>query len=294
MLRSMTGYGNARISGDGFELTIEVKSVNNRFLKISSKLSEEIIILQNDLEEEVRELIDRGSIFLVVIFRATRLTDLFDIDEQVLRKYMERLRKLKTRMGKGQEIGLKDLLLLPGVVRSEDSFVHGKETVLPVAVQGVKKAVRAMIAMREQEGKNLLREFRTRAKLLRDLLSQIEVFAPRVIEDYRERLRERVNRILVGHDVEVPAQDLLKEVAIMAERSDITEEIDRMRSHLDQFAECLDAREPVGRKLEFLVQEMFREANTMASKSISATLSRNLVEMKAEVDRLKEQVQNLE
>jgi uncharacterized protein (TIGR00255 family) len=294
LLRSMTGYGNARISGDGFELTIEVKSVNNRFLKISSKLSEEIIILQNDLEEEVRELIDRGSIFLVVIFRATRLTDLFDIDEQVLRKYMERLRKLKTRMGKGQEIGLKDLLLLPGVVRSEDSFVHGKETVLPVAVQGVKKAVRAMIAMREQEGKNLLREFRTRAKLLRDLLSQIEVFAPRVIEDYRERLRERVNRILVGHDVEVPAQDLLKEVAIMAERSDITEEIDRMRSHLDQFAECLDAREPVGRKLEFLVQEMFREANTMASKSISATLSRNLVEMKAEVDRLKEQVQNLE
>jgi uncharacterized protein (TIGR00255 family) len=290
----MTGYGESRASGDGFELTIEIKSVNNRFLKISSKLSEEILFLQNELEEEIRRLIDRGSIFLIVLFRATRFSDLYEIDEEVLGKYLSRLRKLRKRFGKDHEIGLRDLLLLPGVVRSDEKFRLGKETVLPAAIEGVRKATRAMVAMREREGRNLGREFRTRGKGIRKVLEKVAACAPQSIEDYRRRLSERINRILVGHDVAVPPQDLLKEVAIMAERSDITEEIDRMGSHLDQFEECLGAEGPVGRKLEFLVQEMFRESNTMGSKSISAEMSRHLVEMKAEVDRLKEQVLNLE
>ncbi len=290
----MTGYGEVRKSGDGFELTIEVRSVNNRFLKISSKISEEISHLQNELEEEVHRHVERGSIFLAVIFRATRFTDLYEIDEAVLRKYLTRLRKIRKELGKSQEILLKDLLLLPGVVRGEDNLVQEKEAVLPVALRGVRDAVRVMTAMREREGVNLEREFRGRAKLLRKLLRQVALGTPKALADYQKRLEERTGRLLADRELVLSPQDLLREIAILAERSDISEELGRMQSHLDQFGESLAARDPVGRKLEFLVQEMFRESNTMASKSISAEMSRHIVEIKTEVDRLKEQIQNVE
>ena len=293
MLRSMTGYGEAHVPGDGFELTIEVKSVNNRFLKVASKLSEEITHLQNEVEEEVRRLVDRGSIFVIIIFRPTRFTDFYEIDEAVLRKYLTSLRRLRKDLN-DQEVLLKDILLLPGVVRAQEDVLLGKGAVLPATLRGVREATEKMIAMREKEGQNLEGEFRSRSKLLRSLLADVAACAPKGILDYQVRMHERINRLLAGREMPVLPQDIVKEVAIIAERSDITEELDRMASHLDQFEECLTAQEPIGRKLEFLIQEMFRESNTMASKSISSELSRHLVEIKSEVDRLKEQIQNLE
>ena len=151
-----------------------------------------------------------------------------------------------------------------------------------------------MIVMREKEGKNLHRHFKARGKFLQKLLAQVAKHAPDSVQSYQDRLLERVNRLLAEREVALNQQDLLREVAIIAERSDITEEIERMQSHLAQFEESLEANEPVGRKLEFLIQEMFRESNTMTSKCISPELSRNLVDIKAEVDRLKEQIQNVE
>jgi len=294
LLRSMTGYGEAHVPGDGFELTIEIKSVNNRFLKVSSKLSEEITHLQNEVEEEVRRLVDRGSIFLIIIFRPTRFTDLYEIDEGVLRKYLTSLRRLRKDLNDREEVLLKDILLLPGVVRAQEDVLLGKGAVLPATLRGVREATEKMIAMRETEGQNLEKDFRSRSKLLRGLLADVAACAPKGILDYQVRMHERINRLLAGREMPVLPQDIVKEVAIIAERSDITEELDRMASHLDQFEECLKAQEPIGRKLEFLIQEMFRESNTMASKSISSELSRHLVEIKSEVDRLKEQIQNLE
>jgi len=292
----MTGYGEVRITGDAFELMIETKSVNNRFLKVSTKISEEVAYLQYDLEETVRRQVERGSVFLTVHFRPTRLSDLYDIDEAVLRKYRDRLKALRRSLGHrgDDEIHLKDLLLLPGVIHSEENVILDKKVVLPVALKGLDKALRDMIAMRDREGKNLHKHFKARGKYLQQILAQVAKHAPDSVENYQNRLLERVNRLLADRDVTLNPQDLLKEVAILAERSDITEEIERMQSHLDQFEESLEASEPVGRKLEFLIQEMFRESNTMGSKSISPELSRDLVEMKAEVDRLKEQIQNVE
>jgi len=294
VLRSMTGYGELRLSGEGFELFIETRSVNNRFLKISSKISEEVSYLQNDLEEEVRRHVERGSIFITVHFRPTRFTDLYDVDEEVLLKYLSRLKRLPKALGNSHQILLKDLLHLPGVIHSEENVILSKEAVLPVALRGLRSALQQMILMRGREGKNLKRHFEARAKFLRSLLTRLSARAPRAVADYQKRLSERVNRLLADQEVTLSPQDLIREVAILAERSDITEEIDRMQSHLDQFHESLEAKEPVGRKLEFLIQEMFRESNTMASKSTSAELSRDLVEIKAEVDRLKEQIQNVE
>jgi uncharacterized protein (TIGR00255 family) len=290
----MTGYGEVRISADGFELAVETKGVNNRFLKVSSKLSEEISYLQNDLEEEVRRYVERGSVFVTIYFRPTRFTDLYEIDEEVLKKYVKRLKSLGRELGNHQEIPLRDLLLLPGVVHTEENVLLGKKAVLPAALKGLRAALKCMIAMREREGRNLTRQFQARGKVLRGLLAKVAAQAPGAVAEYQRRLGDRVNRLLADRDIALSGAELLKEVAIMAERSDITEEVERMQSHLDQFEESLQAKEPVGRKLEFLVQEMFRESNTMASKSTSPELSRYLVEIKAEVDRLKEQIQNVE
>ncbi len=294
MLRSMTGYGAVRLAGEGFELYVEVRSINNRFFKVTSKISEEISFLQSEMEEEIRRQVERGSINLVVRFHPTRFTDLYEIDEAVLRKYLSRIRKLRLLFGAGMDLQPRDLLLLPGVVRTEESVVLGKEVVLPVALGGLRRALRAMHRMREREGRNLLKGFRGRARLLRRLLEKVAAGAPGALMEYRDRLQSRVDRLLADKDLALPPHDLFKEIAILAERSDITEEIERLRSHFDQFDETLGDAFPVGRKLEFLIQEMLREANTMASKSISADLNRHLVEIKAEVDRLKEQIQNVE
>lgn len=294
MLRSMTGYGEAHTRSDGFELQVEVKSVNNRFLKVSVKLPEEIAYLQSEVEEEVRKHIERGSIYVTAWLSITSPDYLNEIDESLIERYLNKLRKISKKLGLDAPVQLKDLLALPGVVENDDHLLIGREHALPVLRTGTEAATKKLIAMRVREGKNLERHFRARAKYLRSLLKEISALAPQAVQDYHARLEQRVNQLLANHDLRVAPQDLIKEVAILAERSDITEEIDRMASHLDQFEEALGAAEPVGRKLEFLIQEMFREANTMASKSPSPQMNKFLVDMKAEVDRLKEQIQNVE
>src|SRR5213594_827831 len=217
----MTGYGEARTAGDGFELAVELKSLNNRFLKVASKLSDEVSYLQNDIEEEVRRHVERGSIFVTIYFRPTRFTDLYEIDEQVLRKYLSRLKRLRGVLGDGAEIPLRDLLLLPGVVHSEENVLLGKQVVLPAALRGLRAALKDMVAMRAREGRNLERDFHARAKNLRRLLRSVADHAPQAVADYQKRLGERVNRLLADRDLALSPQDLAKEAAILAERSDI-------------------------------------------------------------------------
>jgi uncharacterized protein (TIGR00255 family) len=294
MLRSMTGYGDATVEDSRFVLALEVKSVNHRFLKISSKIAEEVSYLQNDLEELIRKRLVRGSIFFTLWFEPTSYSDLYDIDESLLKKYWTTLRKLKDELNTGEEIYIKDLLLLPGVIHTEEALILGKEEVLPEALRAMDEALSKLLSMREEEGRNLEADMSLHARHLGNLLEKIKQAAPLALEEYHQKLDQRV-RLLLGeqHGILAP-EDILKEVAILAERSDITEEIARMESHLKQFSDALESQEPVGRKLEFIVQEMFRESNTMGAKTSSRELNQHIVELKAEVDRLKEQVLNIE
>ena len=294
MLKSMTGFGEATAEGKNFVLSIEVKSVNNRFLKISGKIPEEVSYLQNELEEQIRKALPRGSVFFTVRFEPTRFADLYEIDEELLKKYLNTLRKITQELKSREEILLKDLLLLPGIIHTEEALILGKEAVLPVAQKAMHQALGNLVKMRAQEGMRLGEEFRQRSEKLFKLLWQVKNEAPRALESYHQKLEERVNQLLSQKGVTLDHGELLKEVAILAERSDITEEIARLDSHLKQFIETLDCQQPVGRKLEFIVQEMFRESNTMSSKSSSTALNQSIVEIKAEVDRLKEQVVNVE
>lgn len=295
MLRSMTGYGEATIDGGSFLLTIEIKSVNNRFLKITTKVEDEISYVQNELEEQAKKSIARGSVSITVRFLPVSNADVYEIDTGVLEKYLGTLSAFQRERGiEGEPIRLKDVLPLPGVVRVQESQRLGKDRVLPVALQAMDEALKHFIKMREEEGSNLEKEFRERARTLRRLVADMRAEAPNALAEYRARLEERIQLILEDKGIALSAEDILKEVALLAERSDINEELARLESHLDQMEAVLDAKEPAGRRLEFILQEMAREANTMGSKTSGSRLSRLVLETKAEVDRLREHAANVE
>ncbi len=294
MLRSMTGHGEAKAQGDGFEMDIEVRSVNNRFLRIVTKIADEIAYLQPELEEVIRQRASRGTIFLTVRLASNRMSEFYEVNEELVRKYFTKLQSLAHELHTGEEILLKDLLLLPGSILAKEDVLAEKEVVLKTALRGLGEALDQLNAMRDHEGAIIHREFRERWRLLSDLLEKIKTLAPQAIVEYQQRLEERVGQMLTNHEISLSPEDIIKEVALLAERSDISEEITRMRSHLEQFEQCLNSGGAVGRKLEFILQEMFREANTKASKSIHSGINRILVDFKTELDRLKEQVQNVE
>jgi uncharacterized protein (TIGR00255 family) len=294
MLRSMTGYGEAKLEDEQFVLAIELKSVNNRFLKISGKVPEEVSYLLNELEGQIRKSLLRGSVSFTLRFEPKRSADLYEIDEDLLKKYLKTLTRINTELKTDEALGIKDLLLLPGVIHTEEALHVGKEEVLAVARRTLEATLEGVIKMRSLEGARLEEEFRVRIHKLKSLLETVKRDAARAVEEYQQKLEERVNHLLSEKGVKLDPEDLLKEVAILAERSDIAEETQRLESHLEQFVETIGESVPVGRKLEFIVQEMLRESNTMGAKSPSSSLSRSTVEIKAEVDRLKEQVVNVE
>jgi uncharacterized protein (TIGR00255 family) len=204
------------------------------------------------------------------------------------------LNVLQAELQTGEEILIKDVLLLPGVIRTETALALGREQVLPVALEAMAKALAQVVEMRAKEGASLEADFRSRGELMKLMVNQVKKAHPRALQDHHEKLKERVHQLLSNTDVSLSSDDLLREVAILTERSDITEEIARLESHLNQFGETLSSNQPVGRKLEFIVQEMFRECNTMGSKATDNSMQQFILELKAEVARLREQVQNVE
>ena len=293
MLISMTGHGEARREGDGFEIQVEVRAVNNRFLRVITKISDELSGIQAPLEELVRKKVHRGTVFVTIRLNPTRRSDFYQIDEEVLRSYHERLNALAGEIDGGQTISLRDLLLLPGTVQTEDSLTEHPEFGR-LTREALNESLDQLNTMRKTEGQHLETEFRERTSFLRKGLDRITDLAAAAISEYQQRLEERVRQLLAKHEISLSPEDIIKEVAIVSDRSDISEEISRMASHLKQFEESLSVSDPIGRKLEFILQEMFREANTMASKSIHTEMNRILVDYRSELDRLKEQVQNVE
>lgn len=294
MLRSMTGFGSVRVRARDFILEVEIKGVNNRFLKISTRAPDEIAFLQSDVEEIVRRRVDRGSIFVNIWFEPLSLEGLYDIDEDVLAKYRRRLGHARRRLGETEKVHLRDLLGLPGVVRERDGFRLGRGRIWPVVRDATVRATERLLRMREREGRGIERELRRRNRRIGAIVGRVRRQARRTVRSHHERLRERLTRLLDDRSIPVSDADLAREVAILADRSDFTEEVDRLESHTAQFGESLRVRGPVGRKLDFIVQEMFREASTISAKATDGKLVRDVIEIKSEIDRLREQIQNVE
>lgn len=294
MVRSMTGFGIASLELDGVLVAVEVRSVNNRHFKCSLRIPEDFTALEPELEAQAARRLVRGSaiVTLRVSNAASRISA--RIDAARLNDYIAQLAKAlgaeeASRIERGQ------LLMLPGVI-VEDGGALFLDRLKPVAMKLLNEACDGVMAMRTREGENLRGHLVEFGRSIRERVTAIRERIPAVVLTYQSRLRQRVDAMLAELGKQVETHDLLREVAIFAERSDIAEELVRLTGHLEQYEALLDPAlaEPIGRTLDFVAQEMLREANTIASKSADVDISRHVVEMKTAIDRIKEQAQNAE
>jgi uncharacterized protein (TIGR00255 family) len=293
MIVSMTGFGDATAENGGTHYAVEIRALNNRFFKSIIKLPETVSGLEPEIETMLRKRLERGSITFILKMRHDSAEAAYHVNVAALQAYISQLRTVQGVDGAFQ-IDLTGLLALPGVCseprdESDEIARHG-----PIVRELADKAIHKLDAMRRREGESLFTELMRHINGIRGELSEIAKRAPFVIEDYHKRLTQRVNQLMSKAEFHVSQQDLIKEVAVFAERADIAEEIQRLGTHLDSFEQSCQAGEHSGRKLDFITQEMLREANTIASKANDADIAKRIVNVKGAIDRLKEQVQNVE
>lgn len=296
MIRSMTGFGDASGEFEGVHYFLEVRSLNNKYFKASIRLPEDLQGLEPVLESELRRRLTRGTITLVGKVSDETASAAYEINHQALSRYIEQVRKTPQVADGTVGLDLGPLLELPGVlmppVNEEERLDKARSAFLKL----LEEACAHLISMREREGLLLLEDLRGHHRLIQERLASISERSPGVVLEYEQRLRQKVEMLLKDAGFTAEPVDLVREVALFAERSDIAEEIARLSGHLQQFEQMIEdsAERPLGRTLDFLSQEMLREANTIASKSGDAEISKHIVEIKGAIDRIKEQVQNVE
>ena len=294
MIRSMTGFGSASAEFDGARCTVEVRSVNNRFYKSSMRLTSQLESLEPDIDAAVMRRLVRGSVTIAVRWTEVASRSVARINVAALEAYIHQLSGARLH-GLGKDLRVADLLPLPGVI-VDDRAESMAEAARPPVMRLVEQACDALLEMRRREGEALRALLAGFGDQVESRLAEIRVRAPEVTVGYQDRLRQRLATALKDLGVTVSDADLVREVAIFAERSDIAEEVARLSGHVAQFRSVIDASnpQPAGRTLDFLAQEMLREANTIASKSGDVEISRRVVEIKTAIDRIKEQAQNAE
>ena len=295
-MRSMTGFGKGRVESDVRTVEVEVRTVNNRFLKTSLKLPRSLAPLESEVEAAVRSFVTRGSVTVLVRREERQPPPGYRIDDNQARALIDAAETLGESTGLTRIKDIASVLSLPGVVVP----VEGTEDVTDDCRRDVHEAARmalvGLTSMRDEEGERLRNELETIAGRIAGRCDKVEERAPNVVRDHRDRLHRRVNELVadMSDKVVVAEADLLREVALFADRADISEELQRLRSHLAKFKTVLHEDGEVGRKLEFLLQELLRETNTAGSKSNDYELTEHVVEIKADLERLREQVQNIE
>src|SRR5262245_7579623 len=290
----MTGFGEAHQQADGLAVMVEVRTINNRYFKFSMRSGEGYTALESQIETAVREKIKRGTVQINLHVQRTTSPDDFSINAAVLESYRQQIQGLQSRWGAHQDVPLENLLSLPGVVNEKLSDPSVAEADWPVIHRTLLVALEHLAKMRRDEGQAMAADLTANCRTIAAELKQIAARAPTVVDAYRLRLEERVRTALAEHQLSLNPADLVREVAVYAERSDISEEIVRLDSHLQQFNEIMASEESAGRKLEFLTQEMLREINTIGSKSTDLQIARHVIEIKATIERLREMIQNIE
>lgn len=290
----MTGYGEARRQADGLVMAVEVRAINARYFKLSYRATEGYAALERRVEAAIRRHIHRGTVQLQLRVDRPREPDDYRINGNVIEVYRRDLAKLASQWGDADGISLDSILGLPGVVEEVGSGkVHAEED-WPLIESCLVDALKQLAQMRADEGASLAADLAVNGDAIVEQLDAVATRAPTVITEYQERLTERVDKALAKLQVSADPSELIREVSLFSERADISEEIVRLRSHLQQFSETLENGEAAGRKLEFIAQEMGREINTIGSKANDTWIARHVVEMKAALERIREQVQNVE
>ena len=295
MLKSMTGFGRGEYEDADFSVTVEMKTVNHRYNEVAIRLPRFLNPLEDKIRKTILKTVSRGRIDADY---TTSGNCTLKVDKNLAAAYHKALQEVGAAIG-ADAAGINaaaEIMYLskcPDVINVKEGFFD-VESVWPKVEQAVNQAVANLVAMRETEGGNIYGDFIYRADLIAEKLALIEERSPMVVEEYQNKLQERLTNLLADNNIAVEPERLLQEVAIFADRTSITEEIVRLKSHIKQFKQIIASDQPVGRKLDFLIQEFNREANTIASKANDYTLAQIVVEIKAEIEKIREQIQNIE
>ena len=294
MIVSMTGYGHAIGELDGTSYEVEIRTVNNRYLKLNIRIPESAGFLEDDIEKTLKAGLNRGMINYSLRIKSLCVDELVNIDSAVLKAYFEQIQKVGKELNADSRINISELLNLPGVIQpavpDQERAEQMKKQVLKITAAAIEK----LKQMRAEEGKSLLVDLNENCAIIAEKSKIVESRIGEVVQEYHEKLKKRIELLLSKAQLKIDEDLLAREVAIFAERSDISEEISRLKSHLSQFEQTCRSEGHAGRKLDFITQELLREANTIASKASDALIAGCVVDIKCSIDRIKEQVQNVE
>lgn len=294
MIKSMTGFGRAEYSDGKRNITVEIKSVNHRYCDISIKMPRRYSFVEDKIKSAIKEKIKRGKIDVSVMVENITENDVtVKLNSMVAKQYFDNLKTLKEEFGLDGEITLEYLASLPDVIKPVPD-VDDEEEMTAAILNPVRAAAENLEAMRAVEGEKLAEDLIGRGETIKELVAKIEERADEVPKAYTEKLKNRIQE-LIGSSVTVPEDRILVEAAIFADKCSIAEELTRLYSHMEQMKSIIEnSRQPEGKKLDFLVQEMNREANTIGSKANDIEITNLMLKVKAEVEKIREQVQNVE
>jgi uncharacterized protein (TIGR00255 family) len=291
-MNSMTGFGSASLRERRMDIDVEVRSVNHRFLTIKLSVPDSLSRHESEIEQLVRARLGRGSVTVNVSVKAPREAETSLPDLKTFKAYAKQLRSIQKALGLEGEIRMEDLLAVPslwsnGVVESDEELWPRVKKLLP-------KALDQLVETREREGQKIAGAFKNHLDSIEARLGKVESRVPSVVESYQKRLDDRIQQLLAQRGLEAAKLDIVREVAIHSDRCDTSEEIQRLRAHIGEFRKIVAQKGQLGRRLDFLTQEMGRETNTIASKANDGEIAASAVDMKAELEKIKEQVENVE
>lgn len=291
-MKSMTGYGMALVKSENYMTKVEVKSVNSRYLELNLRVPKDFMSIEDKIRQEVKSKLKRGKVDLYLSYDVQNpdLQEL-SINKDLAKAYYRDMEDLRNILEIEEKITLKDIVLLEGVLKKSSTNETDKE-LLNQVLQTVRVAVENLDEMRIAEGGNLKEDLKTKVVNIEEIVEEIKLLAPKVIEENEKKLTENIYERLKEEDLDLPR--LTTELAIMADKLSIDEEITRLTSHISQFNDIIKDTDSVGRKIDFLLQEFNREANTIGSKTTSSEILKLVVNLKSEIEKLREQIQNIE
>ena len=291
MILSMTGYGTGSAQKDDITVSVEIRTVNHRFLDLHVRTPREYVFLEGEVQQMVRSALDRGRVDVNTSIQSINSME-FLINTNLVRSYVEAAGKLKDELDLKDPLDLKTLLGLPGVLQNQDSNPADSDTVVELTKTGVQAALEGVLRMRRQEGEALRADMLKNLENIEKNTTRIQELSRNTSAECMQKLRERIEQLLP--QIGIDPQRIAQEAALLADKCDISEEVARLSSHLEQYHTLMDSKEKAGKKLDFLLQELQREANTILSKSGNLDISHNAIEIKNDIEKLREQVQNVE
>lgn len=292
MIKSMTGFGAGDAETADFKVHIEVKAVNQRFLETNYHMPYSMNMFENQLTKKIKEYASRGKLDINIRFQDLRDKAVtVKVDKGLVAAYGQALQEISSQLELSAPVTAAQIASYPDVLKLNEENAD-LEAAQPVLMQAMEQALESFVAMREAEGQNIQRDLLARIATLENFVGELEKLAPEIVAAYRQRLENLLREYLAKEDIE--ESRIIQEVALFTDKVNYTEETVRLRSHFDQFRQIITAGEPVGRKLDFLIQEMNREINTVASKANSAGAAQFVVDVKSEIEKIREQIQNIE